>query len=542
MKNQNNINTDIGMKTVIYCRFSSSSQNEQSIERQLKVCYEYASANGLTVVGEYIDRATTDTNDNRAEFKKLLDDSAKHMFSAVLVYALDRFGRNLHQSTHNEYKLQRNGVALLSATERFSDDPAGRLQRNMMMSFAQYYSDELREKVTGGKGISARKMQFTGGTIPLGYRIEDKRYVLNEETAPIVQAIFTMYASGKKVKEICDYMNERGIKTGRGAEYNKNSLRYLMQNKLYIGQFVYKGELLSTDVIPRIVSDELFYTVGEILERNKQAPAKTRARDEYILTPKLFCGECRKRGLKDILMTGYNGTSKSGKPHFYYACNNGRGSGKTCKKKIVRRSYIEDLVIEQCLAVLTDENIERIAAEIMAISEKTATNHELKRLQKLLKENVAATENLLKAVESGQATELLLQWLNQKSEEKANLQKQIDGEKAGRVELTQRDIMFFLNSLRHGDINDVEYRRMLVTVLVNQIYLEDDKLICIFNAESRPVTVTLDLLQEIDSAAGAGCGCSLNEGCTALQCSAVHQPFMKPTPIMAWVFILKKHQ
>ncbi len=521
MKKQANHSVD-GMKAVLYCRFSSSSQNEQSIERQQQVCRQYAVNNGIEIVGEYIDRAASATTDNRMEFQKMLTDSARQQFQAVLVYSLDRFGRNVNQDMQNQIILAKNNVIVLSATEAFTADSSGVFLKNILMCVSQLYSDELREKVTRGKELSARKLQFTGGTVPFGYKSIDKKLVLDEDKAPYVLKIFEMYSSGSRVTDICNYLNERGIKTAKGSVFNKNSIRYLAQNPIYIGKYVYKGEVLSADAIPRIVSDEMFYTVGDILTRNRQAPARLKAKEEYILTPKLFCGCCKERGHEHILMTGYSGYGKVGKLHHYYACVDARGSKKKCTKKNVRKAYIEDLVIQQCLAVLTDENIERIAKEIVAISEKTATNYELKRLQKLLKENAVATENLLKAIESGQAIDALLPRLQLKTDEKAELEKQIEQEKAGRVELSTDDIMFFLNSLRYGDINDLEYRRMLVTVLVNRVYLYDNKLVCIFNAESRPVTVTADLLDEIESSTGAGSGGSCLRGCTALHCTALH--------------------
>lgn len=107
------------MIAVIYARYSDSKQTEQSIEGQLKVCTKYAETNGYTVLQEYIDRAQSGKTDDRIQFRKMLQDSKKNQFDAVIVYALDRFGRNSNQTVDNEYKLQKNGVTLLSATENF---------------------------------------------------------------------------------------------------------------------------------------------------------------------------------------------------------------------------------------------------------------------------------------------------------------------------------------------------------------------------------------------------------------------------------------
>ena len=89
------------MKIVIYARYSSHSQTEQSIEGQLQVCYEYAKNNGHTVIAEYIDRAQSGTSDNRTDFQRMIADSDKHLFEAVLVYQLDRFARNRYDSAIN---------------------------------------------------------------------------------------------------------------------------------------------------------------------------------------------------------------------------------------------------------------------------------------------------------------------------------------------------------------------------------------------------------------------------------------------------------
>ena len=105
------------MNVVIYARFSSHSQTEQSIEGQLKVCYAYAEANQMNVVGEYIDRAQTGTNDNRPSLQRMLMDSDKHTFEGVIVYQLDRFARNRFDSAINKAKLKKNGVRVISAKE-----------------------------------------------------------------------------------------------------------------------------------------------------------------------------------------------------------------------------------------------------------------------------------------------------------------------------------------------------------------------------------------------------------------------------------------
>ena len=96
-------------RVVIDARFSSHSQTEQSIEGQLRECYEYAKRQDLLVVAEYIDRALTGTTDKRPEFLRMIDDSKKKAFDYVLVYQLDRFARNRYDSANYKAKLKKNG-------------------------------------------------------------------------------------------------------------------------------------------------------------------------------------------------------------------------------------------------------------------------------------------------------------------------------------------------------------------------------------------------------------------------------------------------
>lgn len=111
------------MNVVIYARYSSDRQTEQSIEGQLKECYEYARRNGYTVVGEYIDRAISGTPDHRPEFLRMIADGDKKLFQAVLVYQLDRFARNRYDSATYKAKLKKNGIRVLSARENISMMP-----------------------------------------------------------------------------------------------------------------------------------------------------------------------------------------------------------------------------------------------------------------------------------------------------------------------------------------------------------------------------------------------------------------------------------
>ena len=224
------------MNVVIYARYSCSNQREESIEGQLKVCYKYAQDNNYNVVAEYIDRAMSGTTDRRPEFKRMIIDSKKRQFEGVLVYQLNRFSRDRYDSANNKAILKKNGVKVISACERISDDASGVLMESVLEGMAEYYSKELSQKVIRGMNINATKCISNGGTIPLGFYIdENKKYQINSETAPIVVRIFEMYSNGYTMKEIIDFLNARGYKTVKGNQFNKNSLSRILTNKKYIG-------------------------------------------------------------------------------------------------------------------------------------------------------------------------------------------------------------------------------------------------------------------------------------------------------------------
>ena len=210
------------MNIVIYARFSSHAQNEQSIEGQLKTCYEFAERNNYKIIGEYIDRVISGTGaDNRPEFQRMINDSAKRQFQGILVYQLDRFARNRYDSAIYKARLKKNGVKVLSARENITDDASGILIEGVLESMAEYYSVELGQKIRRGMELNAEKCRAIG-SVPLGYDVdENKKIIINENSAAIVVRIFDMYLSGKTMADIIRYLNENQVKTSQGNAYNK---------------------------------------------------------------------------------------------------------------------------------------------------------------------------------------------------------------------------------------------------------------------------------------------------------------------------------
>ena len=459
-------------RAVIYARYSpGSKQTYQSIEGQLKECYTFAERNKLRVVHEYIDEALTGKNDKREEFLKMIDDSKRKGFKFIIVYQLDRFARNRYDSAKYKARLKKNGVRVISARENITEDASGILIEGVLESMAEYYSAELSQKIKRGIGISASKCKFFGGGVPLGYKIdEQKNYVINEETAPLVKTIFEMFVAGSNYAELVRWLNGRNLTTTRGGEWNKNSFHRIFNNRRYLGKYIYQGK--ETDGgIPRIIDDALFEQAQSILSRYALAPSRGKAKIEYSLSDnKLLCGVCGGK------MTGISSTSRTKKIHHYYKCNN-----KKCAKRPVRKQFIEDELIKAVAAVLTDEFIDVIAAETYLLIQAERNDSEIIRLESLIAENQKAINNLMQALMLGRIANTILEQIEKLEDENKELKDTIESEKASQIDYTYADIRKWLLHFRALDYSQAKSRRDLIDTLIYKVILYEDKMKILFN-------------------------------------------------------------
>lgn len=462
---------------VIYARYSpGSKQNYQSIEGQLKECYAFAERSDLRIVREYVDEHLTGTNDKRTQFLQMIEDSKRKGFQYIIVYQLDRFARNRYDSATYKAKLKKSGVRVLSAKENITDDASGILIEGVLESMAEYYSAELSQKVKRGIAITASKCKFFGGGIPLGYKVdEEKRFIINEETAPIVKQMFEMLANGYNYAEIARYMNERGIPTSRGGKWNKNSFHSIFANRRYLGKYIFQGNEIDGGM-PRIIDDELFDEVQRVLEKYAQAPSRGKALEEYLLSEKLICGKCGNK------MTGISGTSKNMTVHHYYKCN---GNPKAnCDKRSVRKQFIEDEVINAIFGangVLTDEFIDMVAAETYLLIQAERNDSEIKRIEGVIADNQNAINNLMQALMRGKIADTLLAQIEKLERENAELNATIESEKALQINYTYDDIRKWLEHFRTLDYTKTKNRKALIDTFIYKVLLYDDKMKLIFN-------------------------------------------------------------
>ena len=484
------------MTAVIYARYSSDNQREESIEGQIRECTAYAEKNGITVVKHYIDRALSAKTDNRPDFQQMIKDSEKRLFDIVLVWKLDRFARNRYDSAHYEYQLERNHVKLVSATEPISDSPAGIMVKSMLTGMAEYYSAELSEKVVRGMTENVLKGKYNGGTIPIGFKVdEEKFFQIDPLKAPFVVEAFQRYNEGATMKELMNWLNDSGVTTNRNQKFTYNSVQTLLTNKRYIGENHFK-DIVMPDSIPAIVDKDLFEEVQLKIKKNSRAPARHKAEDDYLLTTKLFCGMC------GAMMFGECGTGRNKVVHHYYKCATAKRF-KTCKKKTVRKEWLEDLVVAETMKLIQDDAvIDAIVAEVLELQEQENTT--LPLLEKQMKEVENSIENMLNAIQAGVLTSSTKARLEKLEEQQKELEVRIAEEKIAKPRLSENQIRFWLTRLRKLDTRVKSHRETLINTFVNAVYLYDEKVLITFNYKDGTKTITFDEIAAKDAPEGNG--------------------------------------
>lgn len=454
------------MKAVIYARYSSDKQTEQSIEGQLRVCNDYAQRNGYEIIENYIDRAMTGRNDQRESFQKMIKDSEKRKFEAVIVYKLDRFSRDRYDSAVNKKQLKKNGVRVVSATENISTEPEGILLESLLEGLAEYYSAELAQKVSRGMRESVLKGHLLGGQHPYGYDIIDKKYVINEAEADVVRKIYEMYLAKPNVKAIYNWLNENKIYNKKGNHFKHHQIMNILTKKLYTGTLAAAG-LEVEDKVPAIVSKEQFMKVQEITSTRSIGSPNT----EFLLLGKVFCGNCGKN------MTASSGTGKS-KTYYYYECRPDR--------ILINRDILENKVYEAIRDYLADtSNFSSLAVNIDKYIEATDKSCEdEKNLKAEIKKIDRELDNIANAIMNGIINDSIKAKNEKLLEKKLHSQAELDKfQKASINNIKGNDVCAFLSSLANS--TEPKDMQLLFQTVLHKVIIKDGKAIIILNVSNK---------------------------------------------------------
>ena len=475
MKKKKGTQTSGPIRAVVYARYSSHNQTEQSIEGQLRDVYGFAAREGYVISHEYIDRAQSATSDNRDAFQQMISDAKKREFSAVIVWKLDRFARNRYDSAFYKKMLADNGVTVVSAMERIEDTPEGIILEGLLESFAEYYSANLSVNVKRGMRESALKGKYVCGAAPYGYKVADGRLVPDETTAPIVRELFERYAAGDRRVDIVRDFRRRGITAPGGGLVMTTTYTKIIKNPIYVGRAYYRGELMPSCAEP-IISEELFGRVQARIRRSTAAPGAWKAPEPYLLSGKLYCGEC------GGTMTGSCGGSK--RVIRYYRCVNST-SEHLCTKKPEKADELEALVISSVISYVMDPgNLEYIAAKVCDAQEDDAHGREVSDLAAQITGLRRRVSNLVDTLSTAPASARppilsQIESLSRQLEDAEAQQGRLEAMASRRI--TPDDVKAYVQDHLCADPCDTKQRRALVDAFVNSVQVYYDKVVIFFN-------------------------------------------------------------
>lgn len=454
------------MKAVIYARYSSHSQREESIEGQLRVCYEYAAREGIQVLKEYIDKAISGTTDDRPAFQRMIKESSSHAFDTVLLYSIDRFARDRYAAATYRHELKKNGVKIIAVTQPLNDGPESILLEAMLEGLAEYYSANLSRGIKRGMHETALKCQYTGGAYSLGYAVDPvtKKFIEDPVGAHVVCEIYEMYASGKTIMEIVRHCNQQGYRTSKGRAFSRTSLTTILRNKRYIGYYIYNDVEIEGGM-PVIVDPELFEAVQRRLKMNHRSKSRAKSDVDFLLTGKLFCGHCGQP------MAGTSGTSCNGEKYYYYSC---RIHGHQCVKQNEKKDVLEDAIMDYIsYHFLTDENIEKIADKIIELLDSDANKAVIASIRNEKKEVERKAHNIVEIIADGKGTDLLVENLRDLERHIEELDLQLAKAKFEQSYLTKDMIVFFFMQFKSGNEDTLGMRRRLVEALIKSVHIFD---------------------------------------------------------------------
>ena len=464
---------------VIYARYSSDSQTEQSIEGQLRVCQQYAKNNDIVIVGTYIDRAMTGTNDLRPDFQRMIKDSNKKQWDYVIVYKLDRFSRNKYETTIHKHTLSNNGVKVVSAMENIPDTPEGIILESLLEGMNQYYSAELSQKVHRGLNESYIKGNFTGGNQIYGYDVVDKKNVINDDEAAVVREIFTKFAQGYTGVDIAKNLQTRGIRTKKGKYITDKAIYKIIQNTKYVGK-VKHGETVYTNIYPAIIDEQTWQKVQNIRNAYKHAHCRKQDKYNYILSGKLICGYCKHK------MIGESGKeiNKVIKYRYYSCLTKRRRKKEKCELEIIKKEQLEKEIMDITWRVLSnDNNLKTIVKSILNYHERVSrAESNLKSLEMQRASYLKASQNLITAIEQGIVTEQTKIRLKELEAQISQLDFDIEQEKQRNYTyLTEELIIKYFKGIICGDIENVEIQKGIVKTFIREIIVFNDEIIIVYN-------------------------------------------------------------
>ena len=349
------------MQAVIYARYSSDKQNEESIDAQVRACKEYAAHKGYTVLDVYADEAVSGKTAARRQYQKMLRDADKGKFEVILCHKYDRIARNLGEHVNLQARLKNIGVDLVAVAQDFGTSKEAKIMRTLVWSLSEYYIDNLAEETKKGLKETALKGLHNGGYPPFGYDVVNQKYVINELEAAYVRKIFEAASQRKGFTEIIEEMEQCGIRGKRGKPIRYTQIYEMLRNEKYTGVYIYSPQeeadrgdrrdkphaIRVENALPIIIDKAQFMEVRRIMEGRKQTGKKA----GYLCSGLVYC-EC---GAK---MHG-RVSRRKGHEYHYFSCS------KRCGRPAVRMEEVDRAALNYLHDLLSSRNQDRITLALL---------------------------------------------------------------------------------------------------------------------------------------------------------------------------------
>jgi len=346
------------LRCAVYTRKSSEEGLEQefnSLHAQREACEAYIasqrSEGWVLVRDQYDDGGISGGTLERPGLKRLLEDIEDGLVDVVVVYKIDRLSRSLADFAKLVEVFDRNGVTFVSVTQSFNTTTSmGRLTLNILLSFAQFEREVTAERIRDKVAASRKKGMWMGGVPPYGYRVENRKLVVDEDATAHVRWIFDRFLEIGSCTELAREVDTRDIRTPRGNRIDKKYIYRMLSNRAYIGEAVHKGESYPGEH-KAIIDHETWHKVHAILQESpRKRAARTRADTPALLKGLLFG--------PDGAAFSPTHTRKGDRLYRYYVSQtvlkHGAGS---CPVGRVPAGEIEAAVIDQLRAVFRQPEI-----------------------------------------------------------------------------------------------------------------------------------------------------------------------------------------
>lgn len=360
-------------------------------------------ANGwVCLPTRYDDGGYSGGNMKRPALQQLLADCEAGLVDIIVVYKIDRLSRSICDFADLSKKFDEWGTQFVAVTQEINTaTSAGRMMLNILITFAQYEREVITERVRDKMAASRKKGKWVGGSVPMGYRVENKKLVVEPEEARVIQRIFQRFIEIQSPSLIAQELNKDGIRTKQGKAWDKPHIYRILSNHTYIGQVKYK-ECICEGEQNAIVELDVWNRTREILALNEPVPRQTK-RMETIAPLKgiLRCGHC-----DCAMMPTY--ARKNGKRYFYYLCSrDSKRAISTCPVRQIPAGEVERITREQVVKMLQTPTIliklaqvlnlpaEKIAELFKEIFWQEISPGEMNRLLHLLLEKVEVHESKL---------------------------------------------------------------------------------------------------------------------------------------------------